>query len=166
MKFLFWLPFPLSSLLSWISFDFLSLTFAFTFSSNVIKTYARPAVLIYPFLSRPPAPTWMFTFKLSWVNTSSTSPRQQSYAAALCVLFTAAAYAKFKTATSTCIWALGPTVSTMGMTSQRSQASLMRQRRRGSRQISSASATVAMRASTASVLTCHHKPQKRHHYIL
>lgn len=119
-----------------------------------------------PFLSRPPAPTWMFTFKLSWVNTSSTSPRQQSYAAALCVVFTAAACAKFKTATSTCIWTPWPTVSTAGMASQRSQVSLMSKRRRGSRKSSSASATVAMRASTVSGLTCRLKPQKRHHCIL
>lgn len=107
----------------------------------------------------------MFTSKLSWVNTSSTSPRQQSYAAALCVVFTAAVCAKSKTATSTCIWTPWPTASTVGMAGQRSQASLMRQRRWGSRQSSSASATAASRESTASGPTCPQRPPNCRRWI-
>lgn len=105
----------------------------------------------------------MFIFKVSWVNTSSTSPWQQSYAAGLCVVFTVAVCAKIQTATSTCIWTPWTTVLTVRVASQRSPVSLTRQRRRGFRQSSSASATLATRESAASCLICHLKPQNHLH---
>lgn len=97
------------------------------------------------FLSRLPALTWKHMFGARWVCTSSTSPRQRSYAARPCVVLTAAVFARIQTARFTCTWTPSPTASRDRTASWRSPVNSEKRTSWACRRTSNVSATAVFR---------------------